>query len=151
MVTKQAIQEELNPFKIAKQQFNKAADYLDLDASTRQVLSNTKRQLIVSIPVKMDGGDVQVFEGYRVQHSIARGPGKGGIRYHPDVSLDEVKALASWMTWKCATVAIPFGGAKGGVICDPKHMSQGELERMTRRFTSEISIIIGPEQDIPAP
>jgi glutamate dehydrogenase/leucine dehydrogenase len=99
----------------------------------------------------MDDGSLRVFEGYRVQHSIARGPGKGGIRYHPDVSLDEVKALASWMTWKCATVNIPFGGAKGGVICDPKHMSQNELERMTRRFTSEISIIIGPEQDIPAP
>src|SRR5256886_12462008 len=103
MVTKQALSEELNAFQIAKQQFNKAADYLDLDASTRQVLSNTKRQLIVSIPVKMDGGDVQVFEGYRVQHNIARGPAKGGIRYHPNVTLDEVKALASWMTWKCAT------------------------------------------------
>jgi glutamate dehydrogenase (NAD(P)+) len=151
MVTKQAIQEELNPFKIAKQQFNKAADYLDLDASTRQVLSNTKRQLIVSIPVKMDGGDVQVFEGYRVQHNIARGPAKGGIRDHPNVTLDEVKALASWMTWKCATVGIPYGGGKGGVICDPKSLSKNELERLTRRYAFEIAPIIGPDRDIPAP
>ena len=151
MVTKQAIQEELNPFKIAKQQFNKAADYLDLDASTRQVLSNAKRQLIVSIPVKMDGGDVQVFEGYRVQHNIARGPAKGGIRYHPNVTLDEVKALASWMTWKCATVGIPYGGGKGGVICDPKSLSKNELERLTRRYAFEIAPIIGPDRDIPAP
>src|SRR2546427_1666793 len=151
MVTKQAIQEELNPFKIAKQQFNKAADYLDLDASTRQVLSNTKRQLIVSIPVKMDGGDVKVFEGYRVEHNIARGPAKGGIRYHPNVSLDEVKALASWMTWKCATVGIPYGGGKGGVICDPKSMSKNELERLTRRYAFEIAPIIGRDRDIPAP
>src|SRR2546427_10659445 len=151
MVTKQAIQEELNPFKIAKQQFNKAADYLDLDASTRQVLSNTKRQLIVSIPVKMDGGDVQVFEGYRVQHNIARGPCKGGIRYHPNVTLDEVKALATWMTWKCATVGIPYGGGKGGVVCDPKSLSINELERLTRRYAFEIAPIIGPDRDIPAP
>jgi glutamate dehydrogenase (NAD(P)+) len=151
MVTKQAIQEELNPFKIARQQFNKAADYLDLDASTRQVLSNAKRQLIVSIPVKMDGGDVQVFEGYRVQHNIARGPAKGGIRYHPNVTLDEVKALASWMTWKCATVGIPSGGGKGGVICDPKSLSRNELERLTRRYAFEIAPIIGPDRDIPAP
>src|SRR5258707_374850 len=146
-----AAQEELNPFEIAKQQFDRAADYLELESSLRNVLRSAKRQLIVSIPVKMDGGEVKVFEGYRVQHNIARGPAKGGIRYHPNVSLDEVKALASWMTWKCATVNIPFGGAKGGVICNPKSMSQGELERMTRRYTSEISIIIGPEQDIPAP
>jgi len=151
MVTKQAIQEELNPFKIAKQQFNKAADYLDLDASTRHVLSNAKRQLIVSIPVKMDGGDVQVFEGYRVQHNTARGPAKGGIRYHPNVTLDEVKALASWMTWKCATVGIPYGGGKGGVICDPKSLSKNELERLTRRYAFEIAPIIGPDRDIPAP
>jgi glutamate dehydrogenase (NAD(P)+) len=151
MVTKAAIQEELNPFKIARQQFNKAADYLDLDESTRHVLSNAKRQLIVSIPVKMDGGDVQVFEGYRVQHNIARGPAKGGIRYHPNVTLDEVKALASWMTWKCATVGIPYGGGKGGVICDPKSLSKGELERLTRRYAFEIAPIIGPDRDIPAP
>jgi glutamate dehydrogenase/leucine dehydrogenase len=117
----------------------------------RRVLENAKRQLIVSIPVKMDGGDVQVFEGYRVQHNIARGPAKGGIRYHPNVSLDEVKALASWMTWKCATVGIPYGGGKGGVICDPKSLSQNELERLTRRYAFEIAPIIGPDRDIPAP
>src|ERR1700682_5205846 len=151
MVTKEIIAEELNPFEIAKQQFNKAADFLDLDNSTRQVVSNTKRQLIVSIPVKMDGGDVQVFEGYRVQHNIARGPAEGGIRYHPNVTLDEVKALASWMTWKCATVGIPYGGGKGGVVCDPKSLSKAELERLTRRYAFEIAPIIGPDRDIPAP
>src|SRR5438270_649045 len=112
--------EELNPFKIAQQQFDSAADYLGLDESTRQVLKNAKRQLVVSIPVRMDGGEVRVSERYRVQHNIARGPAKGGIRFHPNVTLDEVKALASWMTWKCATVNIPYGGGKGGVVCDPK-------------------------------
>jgi glutamate dehydrogenase (NAD(P)+) len=117
----------------------------------RHVLENAKRQLIVSIPVKMDGGDVQVFEGYRVQHNIARGPAKGGIRYHPNVTLDEVKALASWMTWKCATVGIPYGGGKGGVVCDPKSLSRNELERLTRRYAFEIAPIIGPDRDIPAP
>ena len=151
MATQKAFQEQLNPFEIAKQQFNRAADYLDLDASMRHVLENTKRQLIVSIPVKMDGGDVQVFEGFRVQHNIARGPAKGGIRYHPNVTLDEVKALASWMTWKCATVGIPYGGGKGGVICDPKSLSRNELERLTRRYAFEIAPIIGPDRDIPAP
>jgi len=151
MATKEAFKEELNPFEIAKQQFNRAADYLELEPSMRHVLENPKRQLIVSIPVKMDGGDVQVFEGYRVQHNIARGPAKGGIRYHPNVSLDEVKALASWMTWKCATVGIPYGGGKGGVICDPKSMSKNELERLTRRYAFEIAPIIGPDRDIPAP
>jgi len=150
MVAVQA-QEELNPFEIAKQQFDRAADLLELDESTRQVLKNAKRQLIVSIPVKMDGGDVKVFEGYRVQHNIARGPAKGGIRFHPRVTLDEVKALASWMTWKCATIGIPYGGGKGGVICDPKSMSQNELERLTRRYAFEIAPIIGPDRDIPAP
>lgn len=151
MATKEPIGEELNPFEIAKQQFNIAADYLDLDDSTRHVLQSPKRQLIVSIPVKMDGGDVQVFEGYRVQHNIARGPAKGGIRYHPKVTLDEVKALASWMTWKCATVGIPYGGGKGGVVCDPKSLSKNELERLTRRYAFEIAPIIGPDRDIPAP
>jgi glutamate dehydrogenase (NAD(P)+) len=146
-----ATTEELNPFKIAQKQFDAAADYLSLDESMRQVLRNTKRQLIVSVPVKMDGGEVRVFEGYRVQHNIARGPAKGGIRFHPNVSLDEVKALASWMTWKCATVNIPYGGGKGGVICDPKSMSQSELERLTRRYAFEIAPIIGPDRDIPAP
>ena len=143
--------EELNPFKIAQQQFDSAADYLNLDESTRQVLKNAKRQLVVSIPVRMDGGEVRVFEGYRVQHNIARGPAKGGIRFHPNVTLDEVKALASWMTWKCATVNIPYGGGKGGVVCDPKSMSKGELERLTRRYAFEIAPIIGPDRDIPAP
>jgi glutamate dehydrogenase (NAD(P)+) len=150
MVAAQA-QEELNPFEIAKQQFDRAAELLALDESTRQVLKNAKRQLIVAIPVKMDGGDVKVFEGYRVQHNIARGPAKGGIRFHPRVTLDEVKALASWMTWKCATVGIPYGGGKGGVVCDPKSMSTNELERLTRRYAFEIAPIIGPDRDIPAP
>jgi glutamate dehydrogenase (NAD(P)+) len=143
--------EELNPYEIAKQQFDLAADYLELDNSMRRVLKNAKRQLTVSIPVKMDNGEVQVFEGYRVQHNIARGPAKGGIRYHPQVTLDEVKALASWMTWKCATVGIPYGGGKGGVICDTKILSLGELERLTRRYAFEIAPIIGPDSDIPAP
>jgi len=151
MATQKAFQEQLNPFEIAKQQFNRAADYLELDPSMRHVLENAKRQLIVSIPVKMDGGDVQVFEGFRVQHNIARGPAKGGIRYHPNVTLDEVKALASWMTWKCATVGIPYGGGKGGVICDTKSLSRNELERLTRRYAFEIAPIIGPDRDIPAP
>ena len=149
--TPSVAREELNPFKIAQQQFDSAANYLNLDESTRQVLKNTKRQLVVSIPVRMDGGEVRVFEGYRVQHNIARGPAKGGIRFHPGVTLDEVKALASWMTWKCATVGIPYGGGKGGVICDPKSMSKGELERLTRRYAFEIAPIIGPDRDIPAP
>ena len=154
MVEQQATptrQEELNPFTIAKQQFDRAADYLELEDSMRRVLKNAKRQLIVSIPVKMDSGEVQVFEGYRVQHNIARGPAKGGIRYHPQVTLDEVKALASWMTWKCATVGIPYGGGKGGVICDTKSLSRGEIERLTRRYAFEIAPIIGPDSDIPAP
>lgn len=143
--------EELNPFEIAKQQFDRAADYLELEDSMRNVLRSAKRQLIVSIPVKMDGGETKVFEGYRVQHNIARGPAKGGIRYHPGVTLDEVKALASWMTWKCATVNIPYGGGKGGVVCDPKSLSINELERLTRRYAFEIAPIIGPDRDIPAP
>src|ERR1044071_4811711 len=143
--------EELNPYEIAKQQFDRAADYLNLEDSMRRVLKNAKRQLVVSIPVKMDNGEVQVFEGYRVQHNIARGPAKGGIRYHPQVTLDEVKALASWMTWKCATVGIPYGGGKGGVICDTKVLSIGEIERLTRRYAFEIAPIIGPDSDIPAP
>ncbi|MGQ0763721.1 MAG: Glu/Leu/Phe/Val family dehydrogenase [Acidobacteriota bacterium] len=150
MATPQPV-EELNPFEIAKQQFDRAADYLELEDSMRNVLRSAKRQLIVSIPVKMDGGETKVFEGYRVQHNIARGPAKGGIRYHPNVSLDEVKALASWMTWKCATVNIPYGGGKGGVVCDPKSLSISELERLTRRYAFEIAPIIGPDRDIPAP
>jgi glutamate dehydrogenase (NAD(P)+) len=144
-------QENLNPFDIAREQFNIAADLLGLDESMREVLANPKRQLIVSVPVKMDSGLIKVFEGYRVQHNIARGPAKGGIRYHPGVTLDEVRALASWMTWKCATVDIPYGGGKGGVCVDPRALSQGELERLTRRFAVEIAPIIGPAIDIPAP
>jgi len=143
--------EDLNPYRFALLQFERAADKLGLNSGTREVLRNPKRQLIVSIPVKMDNGTIHVFQGYRVQHSIARGPSKGGIRYHPGVTIDEVKALAMWMTWKCAVVNIPFGGAKGGITVDPKALSQDELERMTRRFTSEISIILGPDRDIPAP
>jgi glutamate dehydrogenase (NAD(P)+) len=145
------VKETLNPFEIAQKQFDHAAEILKLEPWLREVLRRPKRQLIVSIPTKMDDGSIKVFEGYRVQHSLARGPAKGGIRYHPDVTLDEVKALASWMTWKCATVNIPYGGGKGGVVCDPKRMSQHELEGMTRRYASEISVIIGPERDIPAP
>src|SRR2546430_6961335 len=151
MSTATAPKEELNPFEIAKQQFDRAADYLELDQSLRNVLRSAKRQLIVSIPVRMDGGETKVFEGYRVQHNIARGPAKGGIRFHPQVTLDEVKALASWMTWKCATVGIPYGGGKGGVICDTKSLSKGEIERLTRRCAFEIAPIIGPDSDIPAP
>src|SRR5438105_2275572 len=151
MAMAQAAEEQLNPFEIAKQQFDRAADYLELEESLRNVLRSAKRQLIVSIPVKMDGGETKVFEGYRVQHNIARGPAKGGIRFHPNVTLDEVKALATWMTWNCATVGIPYGGGKGGVICDPKSLSRGELERLTRRFAFEIAPIIGPDSDIPAP
>jgi len=143
--------EDLNPYHIARAQFERIAEALNLDAGIREILRQPKRCLIVSIPTKMDNGSISVFEGYRVQHSIARGPAKGGIRYHPGVTLDEVKALAAWMTWKCAVVNIPYGGAKGGVICDPKTMSPGELERMTRRYASELSILIGPERDIPAP
>ncbi|MFZ1206422.1 MAG: Glu/Leu/Phe/Val dehydrogenase [Candidatus Acidiferrales bacterium] len=146
-----APREDLNPHKIAQIQFDIAAEYLKLDAGLRQILRTPKRVLEVSIPTKMDNAQVKVFTGYRVQHNVARGPAKGGIRYHPNVTVDEVKALATWMTWKCATVNIPFGGGKGGVICDPKRMSKAELERMTRRYTSEILPLIGPEQDIPAP
>jgi glutamate dehydrogenase (NAD(P)+) len=146
-----APREDLNPYRIAQIQFDIAAEHLKLDPGMRQVLRSPKRVLEVSIPTKMDNGQVRVYTGFRVQHNVARGPAKGGIRYHPNCSLDEVKALATWMTWKCATVNIPFGGGKGGVICDAKRMSKAELERMTRRFAFEILPIIGPEQDIPAP
>jgi glutamate dehydrogenase (NAD(P)+) len=132
-------------------QFNIAADKLGLDAGMRDVLSHCKRELTVNFPVKMDDGSVKVFTGHRVQHNLARGPAKGGIRYHQDVTLDEVKALAMWMTWKCAVVGIPYGGGKGGVIVNPKDLSDREKENLTRRFATEISILIGPERDIPAP
>ena len=146
-----ATPENLNPYEFALTQFDRAAEFLGLDAGTREVLSTPKRQLIVSVPIKMDNKKIKVFTGYRVQHTIARGPSKGGIRYHPGVTLDEVKALAMWMTWKCAVVNIPFGGAKGGVTVDPKALSMDELERLTRRYTSEIAIVIGHDRDIPAP
>lgn len=142
---------KVNPYDICVRQFDKVADFLKLEPGIREFLIKPKRQLIVSIPVELDDGSYVVFDGYRVQHNIARGPAKGGIRFHQDVTLDEVKALATWMTWKCAVVNVPFGGAKGGVACDPTKMSGKEIERLTRRFTAEISIIIGPEKDIPAP
>src|SRR5687767_14365227 len=135
----------------ALEQFDLAADRLGLDPGIRQVLRIPQRELTVNFPVEMDDGRVRVFSGYRVQHNLARGPAKGGIRYHPHVDLDETRALAMWMTWKCAVVRLPYGGAKGGVVCDPKLMSQRELERMTRRYATEISVLIGPDSDIPAP
>ena len=143
--------ENLNPYEFALRQFDRAADFLELDSGTRELLSQPKRQLIVSVPIKMDNKKIKVFTGYRVQHSIARGPSKGGIRFHPGVTLDEVKALAMWMTWKCAVVNIPFGGAKGGITVDPKKLSMDENERLTRRYTSEIAIVLGHDRDIPAP
>jgi glutamate dehydrogenase (NAD(P)+) len=146
-----AVQASLNVWQMAQRQLDDIAEIIGLDSSIHAYLREPKRVLQVSVPVRMDSGTHRVFEGYRVQHNMARGPAKGGIRFHPDVTLDEVKALAMWMSWKCALVNIPFGGAKGGVICDPKNMSMQELENLTRRFTSEISIIIGPEKDIPAP
>jgi len=143
--------EDLNPFRIAMRQFDTAAEKCGLDPGMREVLRRPRRALSLSLPVKMDDGTIRVFDGYRVQHNSARGPCKGGIRYHPEVTFDEVKALASWMTWKCAIVNIPFGGAKGGIVCDPRRLSKGELERLTRRYAYEISPIIGPDKDIPAP
>lgn len=142
---------ERSPYEIAVAQFDKAAAYLPLKAGIREMLRYPKRELIVNFPVKMDDGSVKVFTGYRVHHSAVRGPTKGGIRYHPDVTLDEVRALAMWMTWKCAVVGIPYGGAKGGVVCDPKKMSQSELENLTRRYATEIAVLMSPEGDIPAP
>jgi glutamate dehydrogenase (NAD(P)+) len=141
----------INPWAVAQQQFDLAAEKLGLDPGLRKVLREPRRELTVHFPVKMDDGSVRVFTGFRVQHNLGRGPAKGGIRYHQDVSLDEVKALAMWMTWKCAVVGIPYGGGKGGVIVDPKKLSKKELEGLSRRFFSEISVLIGPEKDIPAP
>ncbi|MHB1022625.1 MAG: Glu/Leu/Phe/Val family dehydrogenase [Acidobacteriaceae bacterium] len=145
------LEQEINPWEAQAARFDFAARKLNLDEGLWKVLRYPAREIIVHIPVMLDSGKIEVFTGYRVQHSVARGPAKGGIRYSPDVSLDEVRALASWMTWKCAVVNIPFGGGKGGVICDPKKMSMGELERMTRRYTAEIIEFIGPEKDVPAP
>jgi glutamate dehydrogenase (NAD(P)+) len=140
-----------NPFELARQQLWLVADAFGIDDRLVNVLQECKKAVEVSIPTSMDDGSVRAFKGFRVQHNISRGPSKGGIRYHADVTLDEVKSLAMWMTWKCALMGLPFGGAKGGVVCNPKTMSRGELERMTRRFTSEIINEIGPEKDIPAP
>ena len=140
-----------NPFATARQQIDIVADLIGLSPGIRDVLKSPKRELTVNFPVRMDDGSYRVFTGHRVQYNMARGPTKGGIRYHPGVTLDEVRALAAWMTWKCAVVNIPYGGAKGGIVVDPKKLSVGELERMTRRYASEISPIIGPEMDIPAP
>jgi glutamate dehydrogenase (NAD(P)+) len=145
------LEQEINPWEAQAARFDYAARKLNLDEGLWRVLRHPSREIIVHFPVNMDDGRIEMFTGFRVLHSQARGPGKGGIRYAPDVTLDEVRALASWMTWKCAVVNIPFGGAKGGVICDPKRMSMGELERMTRRYTAEIIEFIGPEKDVPAP
>jgi glutamate dehydrogenase (NAD(P)+) len=140
-----------NPFELAKAQLRRVGEVFAIDPNLIRVLSQCKKAVEVSIPVSMDDGSTNVFLGYRVTHNIARGPSKGGVRYHPDVTVDEVKSLAMWMTWKCALMGLPFGGAKGGVICDPKRLSHSELERLTRRYTSEIINDIGPERDIPAP
>lgn len=145
------LNEKINPFEVALKQLEEASKILNLEKGMLEILSNPKRILTVSIPTRMDDGSIKVFTGYRSQHNDARGPHKGGIRYHPDVTLDEVKALSMWMTWKCAIANIPYGGGKGGIICNPKQMSENELERMTRRFAYLIADIIGPYRDIPAP
>ncbi len=150
-VATHAQQDEFNPFLSMQTGFDTAADFLGLEGGVRDVLSMPDRELTVNVPVLMDDGSVRVFTGYRVQHNVLRGPGKGGIRFSPDVNLDEVRALAAWMTWKCSVVNVPFGGAKGGVICDPRTMSIGEQERLTRRYTEAIIDIIGPDRDVPAP
>jgi glutamate dehydrogenase (NAD(P)+) len=146
-----SLEQELNPWEAQAARFDFAAEKLNLDEGLVKILRYPQREIIVHIPVAMDNGTLEVFTGFRVQHSIARGPAKGGVRYSPDVTLDEVRALASWMTWKCAVVNIPFGGAKGGIIVDPKKMSQSELEKMTRRYTAELIEFLGPEKDVPAP
>ncbi len=141
----------LSALENAMMQFDEAADMLNIDKTMLEILKQPRRAVIVKLPIQMDNGKFEVFTGFRVQHNMARGPAKGGIRYHPDVNLDEVSALAAWMTWKCAVVGIPFGGAKGGITCDPKKLSRGELERLTRRYTADIIEVIGPEIDVPAP
>jgi glutamate dehydrogenase (NAD(P)+) len=150
-MTTEHVAAAINPWEVAQRQFDLAAERLNLDPGMRLVLREPRREFTCHFPVHMDDGSVQVFTGYRVQHNLGRGPAKGGIRYHQDVSLDEVKALAMWMTWKCAVVGIPYGGGKGGVIVDPKKLSQKELEGLTRRFFTEIEVLVGPEKDIPAP
>jgi glutamate dehydrogenase (NAD(P)+) len=146
-----SLEQELNPWEAQKARFDFAAEKLNLDPGLWKILQYPSREIIVHIPVSMDDGRLEVFTGFRVQHSIARGPAKGGVRYSPDVTLDEVRALASWMTWKCAVVNIPFGGAKGGIIVDPKKLSTAELEKLTRRYTAELIEFLGPEKDVPAP
>ena len=150
-MTTEHVAARINAWEVAQRQFDLAADRLGLDEGMRLVLREPRREFTCHFPVHMDDGSVQVFTGYRVQHNLGRGPAKGGIRYHQDVSLDEVKALAMWMTWKCAVVGIPYGGGKGGVIVDPKQLSKKELEGLTRRFFTEIEVLVGPEKDIPAP
>src|SRR6476469_2314414 len=145
------VEEKPNPFHVAQEQIRIAAELINLDPGMLAILSLPERELHVHFPVRMDDGTIRVFDGFRVQHSTARGPAKGGIRFHQDVSIDEVKALATWMTWKCSVVYIPYGGGKGGIIVAPKQLSMGELERLSRRFVTEIQGIIGPERDIPAP
>jgi glutamate dehydrogenase (NAD(P)+) len=150
-VAAKEVKDEFSPFQAMADRFEAAADHLKLDKGVRDVLRTPDRELTVAIPIYMDSGELRVFIGYRVQHNFLRGPCKGGIRFAPDVNLDEVRALAAWMTWKCSIVGIPFGGGKGGVICDPKSLSQGELERITRRYTASIMDILGPDRDVPAP
>ncbi|MGN6671953.1 MAG: Glu/Leu/Phe/Val family dehydrogenase [Thermomicrobiales bacterium] len=149
--TGQRQSQERSLFEMAVEQFHTASEMMGLPENLRRILGVCQRQYTVNFPVQMDDGSIQIFEGHRVQHSIHRGPAKGGVRFHPSVEIDEVKALAMWMTWKCAVVGIPFGGAKGGVTCDPKKLSMRELENLTRRYTAEISVLIGPHKDIPAP
>ncbi|MGH9509867.1 MAG: Glu/Leu/Phe/Val family dehydrogenase, partial [Terriglobales bacterium] len=146
-----SLEQEINPWEAQAARFDQAARKLNLDEGLWKIMRQPSREIILHIPVMLDNGQLEVFTGFRVQHSIARGPAKGGIRYSPDVTLDEVRALASWMTWKCAVVNIPFGGAKGGVICDPRKLSQIELEKITRRYTAELVEFLGPEKDVPAP
>ena len=150
LVVSQAV-ESLNPWEAALEYLDEAAALIDLDQGIHEILRRPKRSLMVSVPVRMDTGDIHVFDGFRVQHDVTRGPAKGGVRFHPEVSLDEVKALAMWMTWKCAVVNIPYGGAKGGVVVDPRLLSERERERLTRRYASELMPFIGPDRDIPAP
>ncbi len=145
------LQKDLNPLANAERQFDEAASRLKLEPGIREIIRRSRRATIVSLPLQMDDGTFRVFTGYRVQHSIVRGPAKGGIRFHPNVTLNEVEALAAWMTWKCAVVNIPFGGGKGGIACDPAKLSRGELERLTRRYAADLSDLFGPESDVPAP
>jgi len=151
MAVAQQKRTESNPWRTAQHQFDEAAEILKLEPGLRKILREVQREFTCHFPVQMDDKTVRNFTGFRIQHNINRGPAKGGLRFHPDVSLDEVKALAMWMTWKCAVVNIPYGGAKGGVIVDPYSLSANELEHLTRRFATEISILVGPDRDIPAP